>query len=253
MKKNEMNVTVELAATERKYNESMSELEKIIADTEKALNKKANKAMMEVKLSTDETFKALKTAVNKVNALRARMFYLDNEYMTIITAGKAIPAIEVKAVKNDNNKYTLVTENTTVYPTMQGMKDILPEGIIDKVDVLRREVAYLESGDTLFLTGDVENKKDIPNERVAAMIAKEGNISKAKVKSTLAVVLKDLTGDAFKKEVFTALYNDFARYMMKRTGEWGVRGVVGKSTACDMVLEYAYMYFNNLREVKYTL
>lgn len=255
MNKKEMNVPVEIAACDRALNEKVETLRIVMTETEKVLNRSEKKIAMNVKNSTDEQFKKLKSAVKDVNYYQARMYYLSYSHMDVITAGKAIPAIEVNAVQNDNGKYSLKIEYITVYPTMQGMKDVLPDGIMDKIDVLRREIAYLESGNNVFLTGDVENKKDVPSKDVADMLAGviEKGISKSAVKHTMADVLRILTGDAFKKDVFTALYNDFARYMMKRTGEWGVRGVVSKSTACDMVLEYAYMYFNNMREVKYTL
>ena len=253
-----MNKSVELSAIEKAINEQETKVNEKVDALEKLLNSKntgnAGKAHDEVNVCESE----LKKALSVLNKSIARKYYLSMPLFDIVKAGKACPA-KVCTIEQDEKtmKYTVTLSDDTVYPMLSGLNaaGMLPEGVADRVDLLRREVAYLKSEKKakVYLTGDVENKKDIPSKTVADLIEKEGNISVNKAKSTMQVVLHELTGGEYKKEVFTALYKDFAGFITKRGAEWGERNMVSKAVAGDMVLEYAYMYFNNLREVKYTL
>ena len=101
------------------------------------------------------------------------------------------------------------------------------------------------------MTGNPEEKKDIPGKKVAEMLSAVGTPSKNKARGVMTRVFKDLTGDAYKQEVFPKLYNEFENYITKRGKAWGTRTVVGTATANDMALEFAWMYFNGKTEVKY--
>lgn len=248
-----MKKTVEIIAIENSMKEVYTELTERVAALEKVMNKAARVAQFKAKTAVDNAFSDCKKVLNKYNTLTAKKYYLENDLMTIVKAGKNVPAKELKTEQNENGAFTVKLDDVTVYPTCRDMVKVgaLDDGIIDKIDVLRREVAYLATGAKVFLTGDVENKKDIPNETVAGIIAGDGKVSMNRAKETMAVVLHDITGGEYKKNVFSALYKDFAGYMVKRTGEWGERAMVSRAVACDLVLEYAYLYFNDMREIKY--
>ena len=146
-------------------------------------------------------------------------------------------------------------KNTKEYPTLPGMKSagVISDDIIARVDTVRRVTAFVKSNKTarVFLTGDIENKKDLPGEKVSEMIEKLGDLSKNKSRALLTRLFNDLTGEVYKKEIFPKLYDEFEGYITKRSRIWGERNIVGKSTACDMVLEFAWMYFNGKTEFKY--
>lgn len=250
-----MNKTVELTAVTMKNDEVVVELFRKVKNLEAILNKAGEDVQGKAKVAVDKAFGEAKKAVKAYNKGLAKQYYLAHDLMDIVKAGKAVPAVELKT-EEEEGVFSVKLDKVSVYPTCGGLDDckVLPENTVDKIDLLRREVAYLKAGkNNIFLTGDVENKRDIPSAKVAEMIQAEGDISKNKVKVTLAIVLHEITGGEFKKAVFTNLFNDFCEYMTKRTGEWGERAMVSRSTACDLVLEYAYLYFNDMREVKWTL
>lgn len=251
-----MNNSVELLAVKK----SIDELEKKVADSVEiavaVLNGNASRAG-DAKKAIDDSVSDVKKALALLNKALAREYYIETPLFDIIKNGKACPVRGYSVTVDDSGKYGIEISDSVEYPTVAGMHraGILPDGIADRIDLLRREVAYIESGKTakVFLTGDAENKRDIPSKKVAELIEKEGPVSVNKAKATLQNVLHTLTGGEYKKDVFTPLYKDFAHYIVKRGNEWTERNMVSKGTAGDMVLEYAYMYFNNLREVKYTL
>ena len=250
-----MNKTVELTAVTMKNDDVAVELFRKVKNLEAVLNKAGEDVQGKAKVAVDNAFSEAKKAVKAYNKGLAKQYYLAHDLMDIVKAGKAVPAVELKT-EEEEGVFSVKLDKVSVYPTCGGLDDckVLPENTVDKIDLLRREVAYLKAGkNTLFLTGDVNEKKDVPSAKVAEMIQAEGDISKNKVKVTLAIVLHEITGGEFKKAVFTNLFNDFCEYMTKRTGEWGERAMVSRSTACDLVLEYAYLYFNDMREVKWTL
>ena len=250
-----MNKTVELTAVTMKNDDVAVELFRKVKNLEAVLNKAGEDVQGKAKVAVDKAFGEAKKAVKAYNKGLAKQYYLAHDLMDIVKAGKAVPAVELKTEEEDG-VFTVKLDKVSVYPTCGGLDDckVLPENTVDKIDLLRREVAYLKAGkNTLFLTGDVENKKEIPSAKVAEMIEAEGDISKNKVKVTLAIVLHEITGGEFKKAVFSKLYDDFEGFMVKRGEEWGTRNMVTRAVACDLVLEYAYLYFNDMREVKYTV
>ena len=253
-----MNNSVELSAVVLSIDGQESVLSEKIELAISVLNGKNKGSAGDVKKSVDDAMQDVNKALSVLNKSLARKYYLEHELFDIVKSGKAVQC-KVCSVESDDEtgKYSVTLSDDVCYPTLSGLNSagLLPEGLSDKVDLLRREVAYLKSGKKakVYLTGDVENKKDVPSKGVAKLIANEGEISVNKTKSTMQVVLHDLTGGEYKKEVFTALYKDFAGYITKRGAEWTERNMVSKGVAGDMVLEYAYMYFNDLRDVKYTL
>ena len=252
-----MNISVELSAVALSIAEKEQKVSETVAVAVSVLNKSGKDNAGDAKKSVDETLADVKKSLSDLNKSLARKYYLENTLFDIVKSGKTVP-IRVYAVEQDENgAYSITLSDDVVYPSLSGLNSagMLPDGLSDRVDLLRREVAYLDSGKTAkaYLTGDVENKKDVPSKKVAELIKAEGAISVNKTKSTLQTVLHDLTGGEYKREVFSALYKDFARFIVKRGNEWTERNMVSKSVAGDMVLEYAYMYFNDLRDVKYTL
>ena len=192
--------------------------------------------------------------LSALNHLLALQYYRKTPLFDIIKNGDKVPARVIdEQVKG--NKYTLTIKKATVYPTLSGMKSagVIDDEVTARVDTLRRVTAYVKSGNTadVFLTGDKENKKDLPGEKVSDMIEKLGVPSKNKARGLLTRVFHDLTGESYKKEVLPRLYEEFEGYITKRSRKWGERNMVGKSTAGDMVLEFAWMYFNGKTEFKY--
>lgn len=254
------NNTNELKAVTLSITEQTEKVTTCMDTFVQTLNSKSNGNGGKAREVVNKHESELKQEVDTLNKLLARQYYLSTPLFDIIKSGKACPVKVYTCEQDDNGKYSVKLGDDLVYPTLSGLdkSGLLPEGFTDRVDLLRREVAYLESKKTAkeFLYGDVENKKDIPSKSVAAMIeAEKGDkdISVNKAKSTMQTILHDLTDGEYKKEVFSKLYNDFAKYITKRSAEWGKRNMVARSVAGDMVLEYAYMYFNDLREVKYSL
>ena len=252
-----MNNSVELTAVMQSITAQEAVVSEKVTVAVSVLNGKELITAGKAKLSVDSALSEVGTAVNLLNKSLAKKYYLETALFDIVKSGKAVPCKVYEVVEDENGAYSIVLSDGLCYPTLAGMNSakILPDGVTDKVDLLRREVAYLKSGKKakVYLTGDVENKKDVPSKAVAKLIADEGEVSVNKAKGTMAVVLRELTGGEYKKEVFTKLYNDFAGYITKRGAEWTERNMVSRGVAADMVLEYAYMYFNDLREVKYTL
>ena len=254
-----MNNSVELSAVALSIAEKEKSVNEKLSVAVDVLNGKNVVNAGKAKTSVDVALSELSKAVSDLNKFLARKYYLSATLFDVVKAGKAVPCKAFAVEESDTGKYSVALSDDVCYPSLAGMKSagVLPEGLTDKVDVLRREVAYLDSDKKarVYLMGDVENKKDVPSKAVAELIEKDGgtSVSVNKAKSTMQVVLHDLTGGEYKKEVFSALYKDFARFIVKRGAEWTERNMVSKGVAGDMVLEYAYMYFNNLREVKYTL
>ena len=189
--------------------------------------------------------------LSALNHLLALQYYKKTPLFDIIKNGDSVPARVIdEQVKG--NKYTLTVKKVTVYPTLSGMKSagVIDDDVVVRVDTLRRLSAFVKSGNTatVFLTGDKDN---LPGEKVSAMIESIGAPSKNKVRALMTRVFHDLTGEAYKKEVLPRLYEEFEGYITKRSRKWGERNMVGKSTACDMVLEFAWMYFNGKTEFKY--
>lgn len=192
--------------------------------------------------------------ITAVNTLLAIQYYRNTPLFDIVKAGDMVPAVMVEESEKDG-KYTLAVKNITVYPTMTGMKNagVIDSAVLDRVDVLRRVSAFVKTGKVarVYLNGDTESKKDIPSETVSAMIENMGELSKNKARALMTVVFKDLTGNAYKKDIFPKLYEEFENYVIKRSRKWGERNMVSKATAHDMALEFAWMYFNGKTEFKY--
>lgn len=209
-------------------------------------------SMIETRIrSARETVRKDVLAVNGALAVK---YYRSLSLFDIVKAGERVPAVAVVESEKDG-KYTVKIENITVKPTLSGMKSagVIGEEEVARVDVLRRVVAYVKSGNTatVYLTGNPDEKKDVPGKKVADMLSAVGTPSKNKARGIMTRVFKDLTGDAYKQEVFPKLYNEFENYITKRGKAWGTRSVVGTATANDMALEFAWMYFNGKTEVKY--
>lgn len=209
-------------------------------------------SMIETRIcSARETVRKDSAVLNSALALK---YYRSLSLFDIVKAGEKVPAVAVVENEKDG-KYTVKIENITVKPTLSGMKSagIIGEEEVARVDVLRRVVAYVKSGNTatVYLTGNPDEKKDVPGKKVADMLSAVGTPSKNKARGIMTRVFKDLTGDAYKQEVFPKLYNEFENYITKRGKAWGTRSVVGTATANDMALEFAWMYFNGKTEVKY--
>lgn len=190
----------------------------------------------------------------KVNDLLAYRYYINTPLFDIIKNGDKVPAAVIETTEN-NGVYKVTVKHTTVYPTLAGMKDagVIDDDIFTRVDALRRVSAFVKSKNTatVFLTGDTANKKDCPTEKVKTLIDGMGDLSKNKARGLMTKVFRDLTGEAYKKEIFPRLYDEFEGYICKRSRKWGERNMVSKNTAGDMVLEFAWMYFTGKTEFKY--
>lgn len=214
-----------------------------------------NYSMIETRIrSARETVRKDLSALNSALAVK---YYRSMPLFDIVRAGEnSVPAVAVTETEKDG-KYTVKTEDVKVKPTLSGMKSagVIGEEEVNRVDLLRRMVAYVKSGCTApeYLTGkiDGDEKKDVPNKKVAEMIAAVGTPSKNKARGIMTQVFRDLTGNAYKKEVFPKLYEEFEGYITRRGKEWGTRAIVGTATANDMALEFANMYFNNKTAMKY--
>lgn len=193
--------------------------------------------------------------LSALNHLLALQYYRKTPLFDIVRAGENVPAVVIDETEKAG-KYTLKLKNTKVYPTLSGMKSagVIDDEVLARVDTIRRVSAFVKSGNTarVYLTGDTENKKDCPSEKVSAMIESMGTPSKNKARALLTRVFSDLTGEKYKKEVFPKLYDEFETYITKRARKWSERNMVSKATACDMVMEFAWMYFNGMTAFKYT-
>ena len=222
----------------------------------RVLNEKTtgNYSMIDTRVkSARETVRKDLSALNSALALK---YYRSLPLFDIVKAGEKVPAVAVNETEKDG-KYTVKTENILVKPTLSGMKSagVIGEEEVARVDVLRRVVAFVKSGNTAteYLTGKVDGdeKKDVPGKNVADMISAIGTPSKNKARGLLARVFSDLTGGKYNKEVFPKLYEEFENYITRRGKVWGTRSIVGTATANDMALEFANMYFNGQTSFKY--
>ena len=227
-----------------------------VATLEKLLNTPAGagEKFATITARVNEKRGAVAKDLSALNHLLAMQYYRKTPLFDIVKAGENVPAVVLDETEK-GGKYTLKLKATKVYPTLPGMKSagVLSEDVLTRVDVLRRVSAFVKSDKTarVYLTGDTENKKDCPTEKVSAMIESMGDLSKNKARGLLTRVFSDLTGTAYKKEVLPRLYDEFETYITKRSRKWSERNMVGKSTACDMVLEFAWMYFNGMTTFKY--
>lgn len=181
--------------------------------------------------------------------LRALNELLATEYYEATPALEVIKVASVpcKVLRFDkaNSVYSIADEHT--YPTVNGMKKFLPEGIIDRLDVLRRCGAYLAMEGMekreLALYGMKVNDKEvnIPTEAVKSILPKPEEISKSAVKNMLTRAIVELTKGDAEPLVTSALLKDFSAFCVKRTGEWGVRTLAAQEHVGDVVLEYAHM------------
>lgn len=253
-----MNKSVELSAVVLSIEGQEKVIDEKVSVAVSVLNGREKVTAGKAKLTVEDALSDVRKAIGALNKSIARKYYLEHELFDIVKSGKSVPCKVFEVTEDDETgKYNVTLSDDVCYPTLSGLTSagLLSDDLSDKVDLLRREVAYLKSGKKakVYLTGDVENKKDVPSKAVAQLIEEVGEVSVNKAKSTMQVILRELTGGEYKKEVFTALYKDFAGYITKRGAEWTERNMVSKGVAGDMVLEYAYMYFNDLRDVKYTL
>lgn len=227
-----------------------------VATLEKLLNTPAGagEKYATITARVNEKRGAVGKDLSALNRLLSMQYYRKTPLFDIVRAGENVPAVVIDETEK-GGKYTLKIKATKVYPTLPGMKSagVLSEEVLTRVDTLRRVTAFVKSEKTarVYLTGDTENKKDCPTEKVSAMIESMGELSKNKARGLLTRVFSDLTGTAYKKEVLPRLYDEFETYITKRAHKWSERNMVGKATACDMVLEFAWMYFNGLTTFKY--
>ena len=243
------------ATTEKKNTlpENIEQAEKTLSGDVKALEKILNTATLPAKVKEKRTAVAKDAGV--LNKLLATEYYRKTPLFDIVKNGESVPAVMIEESES-NGKIALSIKKVKVYPTLSGMKDagVMSEEVLNRGDVLRRVSAFVKSGNTarVFLAGDVENKKDCPNEKVSAMIESMGTPSKNKARALLTQVFADLTGEKYKKEVLPRLYEEFETYITRRSRKWSERNMVSKNTAGDMVLEFAWMYFNGKTAFKYT-
>ena len=192
--------------------------------------------------------------LSALNSALSTKYYRSLPLFDIVKAGEQVPAVSVTETEKDG-KYFVKVENIKVKPALSGMKSagVIGEEEVARVDVLRRVVAYVKSGNTasVYLTGNVEEKKDVPGKKVAEMIESIGIPSKNKARGIMARVFKDLTGGIYNKDVFPKLYEEFENYITRRGKAWGTRTIMGTATVNDMALEFAWMYFNGQTAVKY--
>ena len=200
-----------------------------------------------------EAIEVLNKSISAVNTLSALDYYKDNTLVDILKAGQAVPAFRSEVTEEEGVFIVSVVEEK-VYPTMAGLVSagLIKKDTMDTVDLLRRVSAALK-GDTLALTGDIENKKDIPSKSVASLIEAQGELSITKATKIMSIALKELTGGAFKKDVFPKVYKDFAEQVTKRGKEWGTRTHIGKATANDMILEYVHMGLTGKNSFRFTI
>lgn len=262
-----MNTTEKKGETKMNTTEKKSSLNENIKQANETLkgNVKALVELLNAPASEGDKYNMMQTRIeskrvtvnkclNELNKLIALQYYKKTDMFDIIKNGDKVPA-KILNETVDGTTYKIEVKNTTVYPTLSGMKNagIIDSEVLARVDALRRIAAYVKSGCTAseYLTGDKENKKDIPSKETTAIIENMGDISKNKARSIMTRVFKDLTGETYKKDVLPKLYDEFEGYITKRSTKWGNRAIVGKATACDMVLEFAWMYFNNKTAFKY--
>ena len=262
---NTMNTTTEKkapATTEKKNTlpENIEQAKKTLAGDVKALENLLNTpADAGDRFATlDARIKAKRATVAKdttaVNTMLAMQYYRKTPLFDIVKAGDNVPAVMVEETEKAG-RYTLKVKATKAYPTLPGMKGagVIDADVIARIDALRRVSAFVKSENkaTVYLTGDIENKKDCPTDKVVEIIESIGTPSKNKARALMTRVFKDLTGDAYKKNIFPKLYDEFEGYITKRSAKWSERNMVGKATACDMVLEFAWMYFNGKTAFQY--
>lgn len=258
MKQNKKNTRPAPVKKESTLDENIKQFKVTLSGDVKKLAVILNESMTGKYSMIETRIKSARETVRKdvlaVNGALAVKYYRSMSLFDIVKAGEKVPAVAVIETEK-SGKYTVKIENITVKPTLSGMKSagIIGDEEVARVDVLRRLVAYVKSGNTAseYLTGNPEEKKDIPGKKVAEMLSAVGTPSKNKARGVMTRVFKDLTGDAYKQEVFPKLYNEFENYITKRGKAWGTRTVVGTATANDMALEFAWMYFNGKTEVKY--
>jgi len=247
MKKEKKNTTPE---KKNSLPDNIKQGKETLSNDVKELEKMMNTPTLAVKVKAMESTTGKDK--KKVNDMLALQYYKKTPLFDIVKAGAVVPAVAIETTET-GEKVSMKVVNTTEKPTLQGMKNagIVDDELIARVDTLRRVAGFVKTGADVFLTGDTENKKDCPTEKVSAMIAEMGTLSKNKARALMTKVFRDLTGEGYKKEVFPKLYEEFEGYIIKRSREWGKRTIVGKSTACDMVMEFAWMYFNGQTAFKY--
>ena len=227
-------------------------LEKSVKKAMTVINSSAREKRSVSSKKITDALAVVKTDVSALNSLLALEYYKARTATEVITAGREVPSVNM-VVTEDKEAGTVVvsTENVKVYPTLPGMVSagIVEKCALDTVDLLRRVVAYLK-GNTLALTGDVANKKDVPSEAVATLIKAQGDLSETKVVRIMTQAVREVTGGEFTKSIFPKVYQDFAEQVTKRGKDWGTRTCIGKSTANDLILEYLYMSVNGMTAFK---
>lgn len=237
---------IRTASISENVNEARENLSK---DIKKAINTLNHVAREKRHISAQKVSDALsivKKDASALNELLALEYYKNHTVVDIVKAGKAVPAVvTLTETDKETNTVTVKADDVTVYPTLSGMVSagLLTKDVLDTVDMLRRVVASLK-GDALALTGDIENKKDVPSKAVAGLIEKQGELSETKARAIMAQAVKEVTGGAFTKAIFPKVYKDFAEQITRRGKEWGERTHIGKATANDLILEYLYMSLN---------
>lgn len=253
--KNMMNNVWKKSISENKE-QAMENLKNSIRDAVNVMNHTAKEKRGIASRKVGDAIAHVKTYTNDVNVFKAMEYYNAHTLTDIIKAGRAVPQIEVKVEENEG-VFSVKTEEVEVYPTLTAMvkAGVIAQDVIDTVDVLRRMIAYVETGDALALTGDKENKKDLPNKNVASLIngIELEKITATRARSVMRVALNELTDGKFDKDVFPKVYKDFASGMIKKGKEWGTRTMVGKSTANDYILEYMHMSLNGMTCFKFVI
>lgn len=236
-----------LTATTSNLPELKSALEKAIHVLNAHLNSDAEGKVSAVVEKNSVNMSAVKKALVDFNRLAASEYYKATPAVDVIRDA-SVPAYALTFDKENGYWY----ESTRVYPTLHGMRDYLPEGCLDRVDVLRRCAAYLAmtgmDNRAVVLTGytDAEGKShDVPTKAVAAILKPfvddKSTISKSAVKNMLTRAMLELTDNGCEPLVTSAMLNDFATFCVKKTGEWGVRAMASQSHIGDLVLEYVHM------------
>jgi len=244
---NKMSTNVWAKSISENKEQAMENLEKAMKEAVNVMNHIAHEKRGTASKKVSDAMAHVKAYTNDVNTFKAMEYYNANTLTDVVKAGRAVPQVSVKVEETDG-VFSIVKEDVTVYPTLTAMvkANLIDKDVVDTVDVLRRMIAYTETGDETALTGDVANKKDMPNKNVSAILdnISRDKITVTKARAVMRMALKELTNGAFNKDVFPKVYKDFAQGMIKKGSEWGIRTMVGKATANDYILEYLHMSLN---------
>lgn len=165
---------------------------------------------------------ALKKAAAAANETIAAACYAAAPLLDILRAGE-VPAVTVTYDKDG----AAAVEKTTARPTVKGLAaaGLIPADAVEKCTAARDITAALN------MPGAEKPSRTAANKALAA-------------------ALEAVTAGKIRTRVSTTVREDFERFVIKRGKKIGTRETVTAATACDLVIEYAYMGLNGQTTVK---